>query len=149
MARLPNSDRQVDAILLVARELHGILEQLTQKADNNAILERLAEMEKKIMGQLTEYSEAVNAKFSEIGDSVDGFVSSLAGVSADVTFLKDALSKIDNTPGPLSPEDQALLTSSLNRLTGLADRVKKVAEAAKALDDSTEPSQLPPVPEQP
>lgn len=148
MARHPQSDPQTDAILLVARELCGIREQLVKQQDNNAILCRMEEIENKIMSAVSEYSELVNTKFSEIGDSVDEVVAAVSGVSGDVASLKDIILKLENNPGPISPEDQALLTQGVARVTALSDRLNGVATTLKELDAATATTEVPPVPEQ-
>lgn len=148
MARVLNSDRQADAILLVVRELCGIREQLVKRNDNNAVLFRMVEMEQKIMSAISENSEAMNQKFSEIGDTVDELVSAMTGVSGDVANLKDIISKIDTNPGPISPEDQLLLTSGLVRATALLERLKAVSSALKELDAATDATVIPPAPEE-
>jgi len=90
------------------------------------------------MSAISDYTESVDAKFAEIGTSVDELVTSVAGVTGDVASLKELILKLENNPGPITPEDQALLTKSLATVTALADRTKAVSEALKALDAATE-----------
>lgn len=136
---------QVNATLLVAHRLGEINEQLRLHNNNQAILARLAEMESKIMSAISDYTDAVDAKFSEIGTSVDELVTSVAGVTGDVATLKELILKLENNPGQISTEDQALLTKSVATVTSLADRTKAIAAAAKELDAATETPPTPPV----
>lgn len=71
------------------------------------------------------YVDAVNAQFTTIETAVDG-------VSGDVTFLKARIEELQNNPGPISPEDQALLDQVQARIGTLATRIT-------ALDAATEP----------
>lgn len=140
-------DPLVAVALQMVRELHEIHEQLQLINKNNAILLRLAEMETRIMSAISEYTDAVDAKFAEIGTSVDELVASVAGVTGDVATLKELILKLENNPGPITPEDQALLTKSLAMVTALADKTKAVADALKALDAETATGTVPPAPE--
>lgn len=140
-------DPLVAVALQMVRELHEIHEQLQLINKNNAILLRLAEMETRIMSAISEYTDAVDAKFAEIGTSVDELVASVTGVTGDVATLKELILKLENNPGPITPEDQALLTKSLATVTALADKTKAVADALKALDAETATGTVPPAPE--
>lgn len=146
MSHLPDNDRRVDPILLVVRELRGIREQIEQHNKNNSVLCRMEEMEKRIMSAISDYSDAVEAKFTEIGTSVDEVVAAIAGVTGDVASLKDIILKLENNPGSITPEDQALLTSGVAKVTALSDRLKGVSAALKELDSATATTELPPVP---
>lgn len=135
---MPREDPLVSATLRVVGELHAIHEQLAAINNNNAILNRLAEMEKKIMSAISEYTESVDTKFAEIGTSVDEIIAAIAGVSGDVASLKSIIEKLENNPGPISPEDQVLLTNGLAKVTALSDKLKGVSASLKALDAATE-----------
>lgn len=78
------------------------------------------------MSAISDYSEKVDAAFAEIGTAVDG-------IQSDITSLKDIILKLQNNPGPISPEDQALLDQGVAKVTALADKVK----ALDAQTDST------------
>ncbi len=79
----------------------------------------------KAMSKISEFSDAVNASFNDINKGIDG----LAG---DIKTLNDKITELQNTPGPLSPEDQALLDAIQATAVSAASRVK-------ALDDLTPP----------
>ena len=62
------------------------------------------------------YADAVNAQFDVIEPAVDG-------VADDVAFLKEKIDELQNNPGPISTEDQALLDAIQSRIGTLATRV--------------------------
>jgi hypothetical protein len=97
------------------------------------------------------YSDKVNAAFDEIGATTDTLVTALTGVTGDVAFLKDTIVALQNNPGPISPEDQALLDAGVPRATAAVEKLRVAAEAARVLDDATagpivEPPPVPPTP---
>jgi len=121
------------------------------------ILERICHSERTIMSAISEFSDRVNAKFDEIGASVDSAVTgvdaantSLTGVAADVEFLKDVIQKLQTNPGPITPEDQALLDSAEARVgtlatktTALKDSLGTLSTALGALDAATDSAPTP------
>jgi hypothetical protein len=105
--------------------LTRILDDFIKKSD-------LEKMEKKIMSKITDIESAQKAYFDEMGVIVDN-------IASDVKLLNDKLTAIQNSPGTLSPEDQASLDSGLGLVKGLRDRLK-------TLDDMTPPdASIPPV----
>lgn len=97
-----------------------------------------------IMSAISEYVAAVEAAHEEISTGVDEIVASVGGIAADVAALKALIEKLENNPGPISPEDQALLTQALTAVTALATKTKAAATAAKELDAATETAPTPP-----
>lgn len=95
------------------------------------------------MSAISEFSERVEAKFTEIGASVDAAVASVGGVTADVTSLKEIIRQLQENPGPITPADQALLDRAEGIVNGLATKTTGVADALKALDDSTAATETP------
>ena len=83
-----------------------------------------------IMEAIDTFAAAVNAAFDSLGTAVDG-------VSADVDFLKAEIVKLQNSPGTLTPADQATLD-------GIQTRANALAEKVKALDAATEQPPTPP-----
>lgn len=92
---------------------------------------------------IEDYAAAVNAQFDAISTSVDEIVASQTGIAGDVAFLKDTIDKLQNSPGPISPDDQTLLNAAQERVNGLATKAAAASEALKALDAATE---TPPAP---
>ncbi len=73
------------------------------------------------------------AKQNAHNDAID---TAVAGLGADIQGLKDLIATLQNSPGTISPEDQATLDALETRTSGIADKLK-------ALDDLTPPT--PPV----
>lgn len=79
----------------------------------------------RIMSAISDFSAAVTAFF----DRQDTAITALQG---DVQALKDEIAKLQNSPGTITPEDQALLD-------GIQTRAKAVADKLDALDALTPP----------
>jgi len=118
-----------------SQQLADVYHKLTQVLASKTDLENVKD---KIMSAISTYSEAVNAKFDEIATSVDELGASLTGIAADVAGLKDIILQLQNNPGPISAEDQALLDAGVTKVTSLATRTAAAAAAAKELDAATE-----------
>lgn len=74
----------------------------------------------KIMSAISEYAAAQAAFNARIETSV-------AGITADVTSLNDKITELQNSPGRITPEDQALLD-------GLQAQGAALAAKLEALD---------------
>ncbi len=119
-----DSEPLVNATLLVAHHLGEINEQLRTANNNNAILQKLAEMKGDIMSAISDFGDKVSTAFDKLGAAVDG-------VATDVDFLKAEIKKLQDNPGPITAADQAILDGVQSRLDGLATKVA-------ALDAATE-----------
>ena len=106
----------------------------------------LQELKESIMSAISDYSAVVNTAFDAISTSVDEIVASQAGLAGDIANLKDIILKLQNNPGPISPEDQALLDAGVAKVTAIATKSAAVSEALKALDAQTDNLPPPPVP---
>ncbi len=93
--------------------------------------------------EIKDYEARVDAVFTAIGSSVDSIVSSVSGVAGDVDRLKALIKQLQDNPGPISPEDQALLDKSEAAANALSSRVAGVKEALAALDAATEEAPTP------
>jgi len=82
-----------------------------------------------IMSAISEFATRQN----QFNDRIDA---AITGVSADVDALNAEIVKLQNTPGIITPEDQALLD-------GIQARSQTVADKLEALDALTPP--VPPV----
>lgn len=89
------------------------------------------------MSVISDYSAVVDKKFDDIATSVDEIVASQTGISGDVAGLKEIILKLQNNPGPISPEDQALLDQGVAKVTALATKTAAVSAALKELDAAT------------
>lgn len=89
------------------------------------------------MNEIRDYITAVDTAYNTIDEAVSALETSLEGVADDVKFLKETIAALENNPGPISAEDQALLTAALNRVTALAARLSTVRETLTTLDNAT------------
>ncbi len=90
---------------------------------HNEVVQAIRKMEGRLMTAIQTFSDKVSKAFSDIATSVDG-------VAQDVTDLKAKIDELQNSPGSITPEDQALLDQVQQQATTLAEKVK-------ALDDAT------------
>lgn len=98
------------------------------------------------MSAISDYVGAANAAFDAIDTALDTAQAKLGGVTDDVTFLKETIEKLQNNPGPISAEDQALLDAAQQRVNGLASKTSGLTSALEALDNATERPAEPPTP---
>lgn len=96
------------------------------------------------MSAIKDYTDRVNAKFDLIQTGLGELANAVANIAGDVTWLKSVIEKLQNNPGPISPEDQALLDALETRIGTVLDNVTGTAASAKALADSTTPPEVPP-----
>lgn len=115
-----------DAVALVAVELHHIAEALSHSpGTGNAGLvttEQFTAGIQKIMSAISEFA----ARQSAFNDRLD---TAVAGVSADVAALNAKIEELQNTPGEITPEDQALLDD----IEARSDAITTKLEALDAL----------------
>lgn len=106
----------------------------------------LGNMEKRIMSAISDWKEAVDKTFDEIDTKLDTASTKLTGLTDDVAFLKETIEKLQTNPGPITPEDQALLDAAQARVNALSAKAAAVSTALEALDAATERPVAPPVP---
>ena len=68
------------------------------------------------MEAIQQFSARVAAAFGRIGTSIDG-------IHSDITQLKQLITDLQNSPGAISPEDQAALDVIETLATSLETRV--------------------------
>lgn len=134
-----------EAICGLAGMIGQLVRELSHINKNNAILQRLAEMEERIMSRVTDFAVAQKAYNDRQAIAIDNIVASQAGITGDVAELKRLIEELQNSPGGITPEDQALLDEL--QATGEAATAKLEAQAAAlaALDEATPPV-VPPTP---
>ena len=81
-----------------------------------ATLNDLQEMEVRIMGSIQDFGNRVNTAFDQIHAAV-------TGIADDIDWLKQEIIRLQNTPGPISPEDQAILDALEARVGGMVTRI--------------------------
>lgn len=79
-----------------------------------------------LMSKISDFATAMTA-FTDRQDAA------VAAVQADVQWLKDKITEFQNTPGEITPEDQALLDA-------IQARAEAVAAKVEALDAMTPPA---------
>jgi hypothetical protein len=89
----------------------------------------LKETEKNIMEAIQSFATKVKDSFTKLGIAVDGVV-------VDVKDLKDQIAAFNNSPGTLSPDDQA----ALDEIAATADTL---ANKVSGLDAQTGPAAIP------
>lgn len=90
----------------------------------------LRKLKEQIMSAISDFGARVDAAFEKLGVAVDG-------VASDVAFLKEEIRKLQENPGPITPEDQAILD-------GIESRVGALSAKVEALDAATEQPPVPP-----
>jgi len=94
-------------------------------------LERLGRKVEHVMSKITDFSTAVKASFDKVSGDLDS-------ISTDIQVLNDKITALQNSPGTLTPEDQAAL-----------DDIQAGAVALAAKADAAVPAPLPPAPTTP
>lgn len=121
-----NSERELaNAICMLACTLKDVVDRL----ENKALLDRIAHLERNIMSAISDFATKQNA----FNDRVDAAVT---GLTEDVQTLNDKITELQNSPGGITPEDQALLDA-------IEARSASIATKLEALDALTPPK--PPV----
>lgn len=126
-----------EAICGLAGFVGQLVRELSQINNNQAMLECMAELKETIMSVLSDFVNRVDAKFTTISDAVDGIVTSQTGVTSDIAGLKALILQLQNSPGGITPEDQALLDALEAKINTTSDKVAATAAALAALDAET------------
>lgn len=129
---------QVEATLALASVVDKLACAVSQLSNNQAVLNRIAQLERTIMSAIGDYAARVNTAFDTIGTSVDEIVLAQTGIAGDVTELKRIILELQSNPGPISSEDQALLDAGEAKVNALVTKTSAVASALKELDAQTE-----------
>lgn len=91
------------------------------------IIQRL----EKIMSAISDFADKVNAHNDKMDEAI-------GGLTGDVKSLKDQIAALQNSPGTITPEDQA-------KLDAIEQRAGVIADKLAALDALTPPV-APPAP---
>ncbi len=86
-----------------------------------------------IMSVISEFAARQNEKFNLIATAVDG-------VTADIVLLKKKIEQLQNTPGEITAEDQALLNSIENLTNGVATKLSALDAATETVPTPDEPA---------
>jgi DNA anti-recombination protein RmuC len=99
---------------------------------------------KEIMSAISDFAAKQKAFNDRQDAAIDSLVASSTGLTGDVADLKALIEKLQNSPGEISPEDQATLDELSTRAESTATKAEGVAAALKTLDEQTPPA--PPTP---
>lgn len=102
------------------------LDQWFRSQSRSATKHDLRKAVEQIMSKISEFSERQSAFNARQDAAIDGLVS-------DVKTLNDKITELQNTPGEITPADQALLDE-------LEARSKVIVEKVEALDAQTPPA---------
>lgn len=83
----------------------------------------------RIMSAISDFADKMSAHNNQVDTAI-------VGLGADVQALKDQIAALQNSPGQITPADQALLD-------GIAAKAAAVADKLTALDALTPPSPPP------
>ncbi len=91
-----------------------------------------------IMSAIKDYADRVNAKFDDIEAATTALGNAIGGIADDVAFLKETIEKLQNSPGTITPEDQALLDAAEARAGTAATNLGALKTVADQLNAATE-----------
>ncbi len=99
----------------------------------------LNEMENRLMSAISDFAAKQKAFNDRQAAAIDSLVTSTEGLTGDVKALNDKITELQNSPGAITPEDQALLDDLQTQGEATAAKVEGVATALSALDSQTPP----------
>lgn len=133
-----------EAISLLTCELHESREQRKTEFEwfkshsNLATKCDLKELKEAIMSAISDYVAEVNTSFDEIDTALETSNTRLTGLTDDIAYLKETIDKINNSPGAITPEDQASLDGLKARAVAAGSKLAAFKTALEALDKATE-----------
>ncbi len=91
---------------------------------------RVRQLEDKIMSKITDFAATTQANFTAIQTSLDGITAGIANLDALITQLQ-------NSPGTLSPADQAALDAIQQASADLVTKAQAISTAPPASGTTT------------
>lgn len=144
-------DKLVGAVTYVGDELHQLHKAITAGVAvlvDNKVLRKLDKLETLIMTLKEAFDKVVTdqtAFNARQAVAIDSIISSQGGLAGDVAEMKRLIDELQNSPGELSPDDQARLDTLVATSEAAAVKAENVAAALQALDEQTAPT-VPPAP---
>ncbi len=80
--------------------------------------------------------------------AMEKLIAASTNLAADVKFLKDTITKLQNSAGQVTPEDQALIDQLDARAGTAATKFDALTKSLNELDEQT-PPEVPPTPTPP
>jgi uncharacterized phage infection (PIP) family protein YhgE len=99
----------------------------------------LTMLEDKIMSAISDFITVVNTGFTKLGDDLTGVKAKLGVVVDGIAKLDDLITKLQNSPGGITPQDQALLDAAQAQVQSLVTQADDVAAAADAINTTPPP----------
>jgi predicted nucleic acid-binding Zn-ribbon protein len=128
LANLGNSATKQD-LAETEQRINDAISKVGASNSNQTILDRIAETERKIMSAISDFAVKQDA-FNDRQDAA------ITGLQGDVQALKDEITKLQNSPGTITPEDQA----TLDRIQARSETIATKLEALDALTPPTPPT---------
>lgn len=107
----------------LACAIHSLTKAIEGRAEFNLVLKRIEQLEEKIMSQLTDRLDKIQGDLDTIGGAVEG-------IAAGVLNLDKIITDFQNSPGTLSPSDQAALDKAQAASAALVTKVKAITTEA-------------------
>lgn len=82
------------------------------------------------MTAIADYTAKVNASFASLNTALDD-------IKTEISSLNDKITTLQNSPGPISPEDQATLDAAQTQAQSLVDK----AQAMDTVNPPAPPAQ--------
>lgn len=124
----------------LAHALRDLADAVRHAGGTQLILHRINELESKIMSKITDFATAQQAFNDQQSAAIDGITSSITGLQGDIAALNQKITDLQNSPGTITPEDQALLDSLQAQGGTISSRLQSVASALATLDAQTPPT---------
>lgn len=93
-----------------------------------------------LMSAISDFAVKQKAFNERQAASVDAAVASLGGLTSDVAELNRKIEELQNSPGGVTPADQALIDDLQTQGEAVAAKAEALAAALKSLDDQTPPA---------
>lgn len=102
-------------------------------------LAKLLSLGESIMSAISDFANKQTQFNIRQAAAVDSLVSSFAGVKDDIDGLNAKILELQNSSGPVTPQDQVLLDELQAQGEAIAAKTESVAASLKSLDEATPP----------
>ena len=92
------------------------------------------------MSAIADFAAKQKAFNDRQGAAVDAAVTSITAIQGDLKTLNDKITELQNSPGAITPEDQALLDQLDAQGEAVSTKVEAAAAALSNLDAMTPPA---------
>lgn len=124
----------------LAHALKDLADAVRHAEGTKLILHRINELEIKVMSKIQDFATAQQAFNDQQSAAIDSIASSVTGLQGDIAALNQKITDLQNSPGAITPEDQALLDGLQAQGGTISTRIQSVASALSALDAQTPPT---------